>query len=81
MGWAMVVRDTRTNVARLITNPATEKPLDLDHVERHSIPCYKTETEILIDIHEPTKNCSCRPRIIEDGHGYEIISHQDRKPN
>jgi hypothetical protein len=81
MGWAMVVRDTETGVARLIVDPKKEKPLDLDRVERHSIPCYEQGEWILFGIHQPTKNCICQPSVIEDGFGYEIILHKNRKPN
>lgn len=79
MRWEAVLRDVVFDHVRLATEAdnGTAYP---DVYEVHVLPCYQIET-MDFGAHEARRTCLCRPRIETNGDGYEIVVHEDRKPN
>lgn len=78
MSWANVAVEIATGKVLLVTGET--ESIDLDRYERHVVPCYEVGDEIRFGIHDITRLCPCQPRIEEDQY-YDIVVHQDRKPN
>jgi len=76
--WANAIKDIETGEIELVT--AETKAPDLDRVERHTVPCTKEGDEIVFGVHTFSRNCICRPVILDD-YGYEIVLHKNRKAN
>lgn len=78
--WAIALKDTVNGQIRLVEEDNLGGLCDLKRFERHIVPFTEVGDEMRFGVHDFTRNCICRPRIdVEDG--YEMIVHEDRKPN
>lgn len=74
--WVCVARELETGVVRLMTAAHTGT-IDCQRNERHNIPVTVDGDDIVFGMHRPDRLCPCRPRIIEDDAGDEIVSHRE----
>ena len=79
--WATAIKDTHTGKVRLMLEEDRGTKMDLDRFERHVVPCQQEGREVVFGVHNFTRGCQCRPRIELDNYGYEVVIHEDRKPN